>query len=302
MRCLVRSLAGVSAVLVLGTGCAGTFKNIGNDLGAGLGKGLLAQVDTDGPKAVGSLLTAAGDGVRTQVLNDATKKEIAEVVTTAVNAAGDSAKEQLPQIREQILNAQTNEELRKMLEALLKQLDRQAQLTSRGIIREASYGVEHDLMSMRNQERLNEILASLGRTATDQTTVMKNQLLTGNDEQVKVIVGAAMKEVVNASEEIRQKAHNELSFVQKNATESIVLALGLASIVVGYLWRESARNRRLLEVMMARVQQGGAGTGEAQVMQKIEEDAKVMGLERQLSNAWHSLEARFGGKEPPKKS
>ena len=78
--------------------------------------------------------------------------------------------------------------------------------------------------SLKNQARLNEILVSLGKTAADLGELVRNRVLTGDDEHVKMIVATAMKEVVVASEEIRVKAHEELSFVQRNATESIVFA------------------------------------------------------------------------------
>jgi len=50
-----------------------------------------------------------------------------------------------------------------------------------------------------------------------------------------------MDEVVLASERIREKAHNELSFVQRNADITLVLA-GVVGIVVALvIWRQKER-------------------------------------------------------------
>lgn len=296
---------GLACSLLVGAGCAGTFKDLGAELGQGLGKGLLTSVNADGPKAVTSLLTAAGEGVRTQVLTAETNKQLETAVTAAataaVTAAVGSAREQVPGLREELIGKQTEAQLQATLgatlAALLKQLDAQAQLTSRGIIREASLGVEHDLMGLRNQERLNEILASLGKTAQDQTGQLKNQLLTGNDEQVRLIVGSAMKEVVNASEDIRLKAHQELSFVQKNALESVVLATVLGGAVIFLFWRQNQKNRMLLELVMSQLH-AGSKEAENDLLGKVGEKAVALGVERQLVTL-KALAARFGGKAPP---
>ncbi len=285
-------------------GCAGTFKNIGDDLGQGLGKGLLNSVNADGPKTVNALVATAGKSVRTDLLNDATNAQLAaaadSAVTAAVKAAGRGVEAELPGVREQLVGKATEAQLQETLGALLKQLDAQTKLTSRGILREAGLGLENEVLSLKNQARLNEILVSLGKTAADQGELVRNRVLTGDDEHVKMIVATAMKEVVVASEEIRVKAHEELSFVQRNATESIVFASVLGTVVIFLIWRQNQKNRLLLELVMSQLQAGSKEERDA-VLGQVGERAAALGVERQLFSL-KSLEEVFRPKKkaPPK--
>jgi hypothetical protein len=291
----------LAALLAL-AGCA-NFKGIGEDLGTGLGKGILTQLDTQGPKTVNKLVATAGTTVRSDVLNDATNAQLATAAQTAVNAAvtaaGKGVEAELPGIREGLVGKQTEAQLQETLTALLKTLDRQAQLTSRDVLRQAGIGLENDVMSLKNQARLNEILTSLGKTAADQGEIVRNRLLTGDDEHVKMIVATAMKEVVVASEEIRMKAHQELSFVQRNATESIIFASVVGTVVIFLIWRQNQKNRILLELVMSQLKAGPEAEGNA-LLGKVEEKAAALGIERQLFSL-KALQDRFRPKPPERK-
>ncbi len=272
-------------------GCAGTFQGIGNDLG----KGILAAVDADGPRAVtglsASLTKGLGDGLRHDVLTEQTNRQLAQAVETL----GKTAQAQLPGIRDELVGKQTEAQLKATLDELLKALDKQAQATSRHVIVEVGQGLGRDVMSAQNEARLNELVASLGQAATAQTSIMRDQLLANSDERVRLIVGSAMKEVVLASEEIRLKAHQELSFVQRNATETVVIALGVGAVVIFFIWRQNQKNRMLLELVMGQVHQTSGDT-EDELLRELGKRAKALGVDRQLASL-NALRARKPGDE-----
>ncbi|MDQ3266103.1 MAG: hypothetical protein M3Y59_21020 [Myxococcota bacterium] len=119
---------------------------------------------------------------------------------------------------------------------------------------------------------------TLSTTARSESVLLRDQLLSeATDRHVQVIAATAMKEVVNASEEIRLKAREELSFVQKNANETILLAAVAGSLIAFFIWRQKEKNRLLLNLLMAQIHTNSADK-EEQILEGLQAQARQLGV------------------------
>ena len=265
------ALALACAGLAFG-GCAtvNPVEQAGNDFG----KGFLTAMDKDAPKTVDTLMKKVGEDLRTTVLTDETNEKLA----TTVSVLGEATAAQLPKIRDEALGKATEAELRKILVTLMAVMDVQSRRTVRGVMGEVGTGVEGRVLSPETEKRLNEILISLGTTARDQSRLMRDDMLSPDtDKQLRVIVATAMDEVVAASERIREKAHAELSFVQRNANISIVIACAVGVILAYLTWRQKEKNRMLLQLLLAQVHATSADL-ETEIHTKLREQAQQLGV------------------------
>lgn len=242
--------------------------------GAEFGKGLVSQIDKDGHVTIEALLKTAGDGLRDQVLTDATNQKLAQTVTVL----GESTRQQLPAIREELIGAQTEAQLQRTVLALMTLLEARSRRLSRGVMDEVGAGLQEDVLNAATERRLNEMLVTLSTTARAESVLLRDQLLSeATDRHVKVIAATAMQEVVNASEEIRLKAREELSFVQKNANETILLAAVAGSLIAFFIWRQKEKNRLLLNLLMAQIHTN-SGDKEAQILDGLRAQAQQLGV------------------------
>ena len=266
LACATLALAGCATV--------NPVEQAGNDFG----KGFLAAMDKDAPKTVDTLMKKVGEDLRTTVLTDETNEKLATMASTTMTALGDATAAQLPKIRDEALGKATEAELRKLLVTLMAVMDAQSRQTVRGMMGEVGTGMEVRVLSPGTERRLNEILASLGTTARDQSRLMRDDMLSPDtDRQLRIIVATAMDEVVAASERIREKAHAELSFVQRNANISIVMA-GAVGVILAYLtWRQKEKNRMLLQLLLAQVHATSEDL-ETEIHAKLREQAKQLGV------------------------
>jgi hypothetical protein len=264
----------VCAAALAGCATVNPLEQAGNDFG----KGFLASMDKDAPKTVDALVKRVGDDIRTDVLTDETNEKLA----TTVSAIGAATAAQLPRLRDEALGKATEAELRKILVTLLAVMDAQSKRTVRGMMGEVGTGVERNVLSPGTERRLNEMLESLGATARDQSRLMRDDILSPDtDQQLRIIIATAMDEVVSASERIREKAHAELSFAQRNANISIVIACLVGAALAYVTWRQKEKNRVLLELLLAQVH-AVSGDREQEIHARVLEQAKHLGAHGQL--------------------
>jgi hypothetical protein len=257
--------------------------------GAEFGKGMSTQLNKDAPPLVENVIKTAGDGLRKDILNPETNQKLAQATAEAVSAAGDAANAKLPLVRETLTGKQSQEELQRLMLALMTVVESRGKRTARGVMDEVGAGIHDDVLSKQNEARLNEMLVSLGGTARGETARLRDEVLSQQtDKALRVIVATAMDEVVNASEEIRQKAHNELSFVQKNAAESIIAA-GIVGALIAYaIWRQKEKNRILLNLLLAQVHNTSKDR-EEEIFGRLEQQAQQLGVLGPLKNALASV-------------
>lgn len=269
------------------------LEQAGNDFG----KGFLASMDKDAPKTVDALMKKLGDDIRTDVLTDETNEKLATMASSTVSALGEATASQLPKIRDEALGKATEAELRRLLVTLMAVMNAQSRQAVRGMMGEVGTGVEVKVLSPGTEKRLNEILTSLGTTARDQSRLMRDDMLSPDtDKQLQVIVATAMDEVVAASERIREKAHAELSFVQRNANISIILVCLIGGILAYLAWRQKEKNRMLLELLLAQVHSASEEL-EQVIHEKVHEQARQIGVLRPLKAALAKQEKARGEKD-----
>jgi len=253
-----------------------------NKMGKDLGDGLMQAVNESSPSIGENLLKGAGEGLRKDVLNDATRGRITETVT----AAGEAAIAQLPEARDKVLNDQTREQLQMMLEALLKQVDKQGRETSRGLLLEAGRGLREDVLNQKTRAELDTMLIELTNTARVQTNQMRDDMLgEATQKHVDVLVRGAMNAVVDGTERIRGQAHAELSFVQRNTAETLLVVGGLAGIVVLFMWRQKEKNRLLLQLLAKQLHDMADAPNYAASVERLQQQAEQMGVRNQLEDA-----------------
>lgn len=249
--------------------------------GAEFGKGMTDQLNKDAPHTVENIFKSAGESIRGQVLTEETNAKLAE----AVEAVGQSATQQLPAVREELVGKATEERLERILLRLLMTLEQRSPRTARGIMGGVADGIHDDVLDERTEQRLNELLKSLGSTARSETALLRDEVLSPQtDAQMRAIVATAMGEVVNASEEIRQKARAELTFWQKNANETLILVAVIGAIIAFFIWRQKEKNRILLNLLMSQVHTT-TGDKEREIFGRLEEQANQLGVKGPLQSA-----------------
>jgi len=263
-------------LMALGSGCA--LQKVGKDLGDGL-----MQAVNDNSATVGqNLLKGAGEGLRNDVLNDATRGRI----TATVTAAGEAVIAQIPDARDQVLNDKSREQLQLILEALLKSVDEQGRRTSRGLLVEAGRGLREDVLNQKTRAELNTLLIELTNTARVQTNQMRDDMLgEATQKHVDVLVRGAMNAVVDGTERIRTQAHAELSFVQRNTAETFLVVGGVSGVVMLVLWRQREKNRLLLQLLAKQLHDMADAPNYAASVERLEQRAEQMGVRNQLEDA-----------------
>lgn len=278
-------------VAVLLQGCA--LQQAGKSLGDGL-----LQAVNENSEAIGkNLVKGAGRGLNEDVLNDATRGNLTQ---TALSVE-DAALGRLPAARDELLGGRTQEQTRQLLEQLLKAMDEQTKLTSRRLMADTGRGLREEILNDKTREQLNLLLVELGQTARGQTQQMRDDMLgESSQKQVKVLVDGAMGAVVEGTDKIRRQAHDELSFVQKNTAETLLVVGAVASIVVLVTWRQKEKNRLLLHLMARQLHQIGDAPALASTLERLQQQADQLGVRNQLEDAL-MLQGMITSKRDPKR-
>jgi len=264
------------AALVLLQGCA--FQKMGKELGDGL-----MQAVNDQSESIGkNVLKGAGEGLREDVLNDATRGKLTDTVLQVESAAVS----QLPAVRDELLGPRTEEQLKVLIETLLAAAEARARSTSKGLMVDVGNGLRRDILSAETEARLNQLILEVGNTTRGQTQQMRDDMLgESSQRQVKVMVESAMGAVVDGTDKIRRQAHDELSFVQKNTAETLLVVGGIAAVVMLVVWRQKEKNRLLLQLLARQLQDMADAPSYSATVERLQQQAELLGVKHQLEDA-----------------
>ncbi len=278
--------------LVLMQGCA--FQKLGKELGDGL-----MQAVNDSSQSIGkNVVKGAGDGLREDVLNDATRGKLTDTVLQ-VEAA---ALSQLPAARDELLGPKTDEQMKRLIETLLDSMEARARSTSRGLMVDVGNGLRRDILNADTEARLNQLIMEVGNTTRGQTQQMRDDMLgEASQRQVKVLVDSAMGAVVDGTDKIRRQARDELSFIQKNTAETLLVVGGIAAIVMLVIWRQKEKNRLLLQLLAKQLQDMADAPAYTATLDRLQQQAELLGVKHQLEDALvlQGAIARRGKKKTP---
>lgn len=259
-------------------------------IGKQLGDGLMQAVNDQAPSIGEGVVKGVGQGVRNDVLTDPTTEKlnktvndvVAKAVATAVTTAGETAVTELPKVREQAIGEPTREQLRAMLEELMIVAEARARHTTRGVVRDA----RDEVLSTETEAKLNALLEQLSTTARAQSALMRDDLLgKTTNKQVQVIVEGAMGAVVDGTERIRRQAHEELSFVQRNTAETMLVIGAVAAAIVAFFWRQKEKNRLLLNLLTRQMFELTEESQRKALLDGIRQKAHALGVDAQLKDA-----------------
>lgn len=266
----------VCALLLLGVLSSGCFLR---QAGKAVGDGFMDAVNAQGPTIAEGVVRGASEGLRKDVLSEETNQKLAGTV----NTVSDAALAKVPELREQALGHATQAELRQMAELILATLEARSQRTSKTLMRDMGEGLRQEILNEATRVQLAALVEALGGAARGQTKLMRDDLLSEDThKQVRVIVNEAMGAVVDGTERIRHQAHEELSFIQKNTAETLLVIAILSGLVIWWVYQQREKNRVLLNLLTQQLYQlSQARTGDA-VFDRLKEQASEMGVERQF--------------------
>lgn len=250
--------------------------------GKALGDGLMQAVNENSESVGKGLVKGAGEGLNEDVLNDVTRGKL----TDTVISVEDAALRQLPSARDDLLGDRTQQQMKQLVELMLASMEEHTRRTSHALMVDAGRGLREEILNDKTREQLNLLLVELGKTARGQTNQMRDEMLgESSQKQVKILVDGAMGAVVEGTDKIRRQAHDELSFVQKNTAETLLVIGGLAAAVVLMAWRQREKNKLLLNLMARQLQEMADTPALASTLERLQHQAEQMGVRNQLEDA-----------------
>jgi len=280
-------------ILLLGAftfqlGCAGAIQGVGKDFGTGVitavngqlpdtgrnlmqgineklpdtGRGLLQGVNEKLPDTTRGLMKGMGEGLRQDVLNDATIERLIHTL----DASGDSA-------------ARSAEKLSRVLDRLLATMGPRGEQFSRGLIRGTGRGLQEDVLNSENERKLNALLASLTGTAREQLIGQRT-----HDELVAVVKDV-LGQVGSAADDQRQKLETSLEQAQtrlRNAILGLIVLVVISGAVIAFIVFQWRRQDRLVQLLTLQIDRLPESSSRDALKQRIQELATVGGLERAL--------------------
>lgn len=291
-----------------------------NDMGSRVGAGLYEQTDSIGYGLVSGLSTGLADSVnqeKVKKLVNSLVREMAASLDSSLttievervadrlfrslqdNLSDPAFRDSLSTLAGTILTAAGeagNQQAGKIIDSLFMQLDSEATSRLMGRLREELIGAE---TSAAVQRLLQESIAS---AITDSSAALIRERLLGprTNEAIRAIVDSAMVAIVNRmNNDLNPSLQANISFIQKNARELLII-LGLAALgIVAFVWYQRRKYLRISSLISAqifampnqqsydeltlRIKQNAVESGLEPTLRKILADNGLLGQE-----AWNS--------------
>jgi hypothetical protein len=270
----------VLLALILG-GCS--FGQWGKDLGGGLTQGAAEHVDSLGSKFVGGAvdtLTAAATQERLNLLIERLGNSLArQAAQTRDTLLGEYSVRLIARLRQDLLGAGTKADL--------------------GAIRDEVIGIRTRQMIGGLRDEL------LGDQTIMRASSLRDNLL-GQSTQIAVqaIVDSAMISLVRRyNKDLAPELQSQFTFLQRNATQLLILIAVLAVGVIAFVWWQKTKYRRLLALLANQIHNIPDKNSYDQLTRGVQLKAQESGTEPLLrkvladqgllgSAAWVTREAR----------
>lgn len=296
---------------ILGSGC-GMF----NDMGSRLGAGLNEQTDSIGQNLVSGISSGLADSINQEKVKKLVNRLVTEMaasldsnlatieVDTLVDKFFLSLKDNLsdPAFRDSLsalvssllatAGEAGNQEVSKIVDSLFLQLDSEASSRLIGRLREELIGTE-------TSEALQRLLQeSIANALTDSSAAIIRDRLLGprTNEAIRAIVDSAMTTIVNRmNNDLNPSLQSNISFIQKNARELLIIVGVIALGIIGFVWYQRRKYIRISSLMSAqifempnqqsydeltlRIKQTAVETGLEPTLRKILEENGLLGQE-----------------------
>ena len=283
---------------ILGFGC-GMF----NDMGSRMGAGLNEQTDSIGYNLVSGLSSGLADSINQEKIKKLVSSLVTEMAAsldsnlatidadTLVDKFFRSLKENLsdPAFRDSLSGLARsllasageagNQEVSKIIDSLFLQLDSEATSRLIGRLREELIGTE-------TSEALQRLLQeSIANALTDSSAAIIRDRLLGprTNEAIRAIVDSAMVTIVNRmNNDINPSLQSNVSFIQKNAKELLIIVGVIALGIIGFVWYQRRKYIRISSLMSAQIFEMPNQQSYDELTLRIKENAVATGLEPTL--------------------
>jgi len=221
----------VVLVASLLTGCA--FEEWGSDLGSGLASGVNKKADSLAYKIIGTAvdtLTRTGSREKLRALADELGNELVrDVAASRDTLLGVYTREWIARLRRDMLGEGTRREV--------------------GALRDELLGARTNVLvaALRN--------SLLGDSTRTQAGALRDSLLgPATRSAVQVLVDSAMSSFARRfRQNVVPELNTQLSFIQRNASELVLLVAALAIGIIAFVWWQKRRYRQLLALLACQI-------------------------------------------------
>ncbi len=264
--------------------CGCSFTEIGKDLGGGLAEGAAAKADSIG----GHLVAGAVDTL--------SARETMEKLNLVIDELGEALAKQATATRDTLLGEYTRVWIGQLKQDLL------------GAETAVQVGALRDrLLGLRTRILLGEMRDEvLGDSTRGKIVILRDELLgPATRTAVQAIVDSAMVGLVRRyRQDLRPELDAQRSFFEKNATWFVLMVAGLSVGIIGFVWWQKGRYRRLAALLTYQiheipdqgmydrltcgVQKKAQETGAEPLLRKVLTDQGLLGRA-----AWHRQDEKL---------
>ena len=209
--------------------CGCSFTEIGKDLGGGLAEGAATKADS-----VGRHLVAGA-------VDTLSARETREKLNSVIDELGQALAKQAKTTRDTLLGEYTRVWMKQLKHDLL------------GAETEAQVGALRDqVLGLRTRIMLGEMRDELlGDSTRGKVGALRDELLgSGTRTAVQAIVDSAMAGLVRRyRQDLRPELDAQRSFFERNATWFLLMVAGLSVGIIGFVWWQKGRYRKLAAVL-----------------------------------------------------
>jgi hypothetical protein len=209
--------------------CGCSFTEIGKDLGGGLAEGAATKADSVGKHLVAGVVDTLSAqetrGKLNTVIDELGRALAKQAMATRDTLLGEYTRVWIKQLKEDLLGTETADQV--------------------GVLRDRIVGLRTRILLGEMRDEL------LGDSTKGKVAALRDELLgPATRGAVQAIVDSAMAGLVRRyRQDLRPELDAQRSFFERNATWFLVLVAGLSIVVIGFVWWQKGRYRKLAAIL-----------------------------------------------------